>query len=252
MRPLILNYHAFGHRSTADDPHHHFVPLDAFRGQLDLLLQRGWHPLDESSYLNGLDRESWPARSFLVTIDDGFESTLDGADALAARSIPAIVYIPAGLIGGSTSAWSAEMTPEALLDADGTRALLDRGVSVGAHGWDHQPMRDMTEDELSRNTREAREALADVIGAPPRTFAYPGGHYDTAARSAVEGAGYEAAFTVTGNDGRYAVPRVDINGTDTPRTFALKCSRWWPAAQAVGKRVPRLRRGLHRLVGSAR
>jgi peptidoglycan/xylan/chitin deacetylase (PgdA/CDA1 family) len=252
VRPLILNYHAFGERSTADDPNHHFVPVESFAAQIDLLLGRGWRSLDEASYLAGLAGTGWPTRSFLITIDDGFESTLEGAKVLAARGVAAIVYIPAGLIGDSTSAWSSEMRAESLLDADGTRALLEHGLSIGAHGWDHRPMDGMTATELERNTRDARDALADVSGAAPRTFAYPGGHYDDAARAAVESAGYDAAFAVTGSDGRFAIPRIDVNGTDTMRTFAMTCSRWWPAAQSVGKRVPRLRRGLHRLVGSAR
>ena len=252
MRPLILNYHAFGKRSTADDPHHHFVPVDAFADQIDALLGRGWNPLDESSYLAGLRAQRWPAHSFLITIDDGFVSTLEGGEVLAARGVPAIVYIPAGLLGGSTGAWPSEMKDEPLLDADGVRALVGCGVSVGAHGWDHAPMRDMAPEELRRNTYEARRVLADVVGVAPRTFAYPGGHYDAAARAAVEAAGYDAAFAVAGNDGPYAIPRVDVNASDTPRTFALKCSRWWPAAQVVGSRLPRLRRALHRLAGSAR
>ena len=113
-------------------------------------------------------------------------------------------------------------------------------------------MRDMEPSRLERNTQEARAVLADVTGVPPRTFAYPGGHYDDAARAAVERAGFEASFAVGGNDGRFALPRIDVNASDTLRTFSMKCSRWWPVAQAVGSRLPRVRRGLHRLVGSAR
>jgi peptidoglycan/xylan/chitin deacetylase (PgdA/CDA1 family) len=252
VRPLVLNYHAFGERSTEDDPHHHFVPLDAFSEQVELLLGRGWHALDEATFLAGLSTNVWPDRSFLITIDDGYVSTLEAADVLAAKNVPAVVYIPAGLVGGSSSAWAPEMRAEPLLDADGAKAVVRAGVAVGAHGWDHRPMRDMTPDELQRNTREARAVLADVTGSPPRTFAYPGGHYDDAARAAVEDAGYEASFAVGGNDGRYALPRIDVNASDTMRTFTMKCSRWWPAAHAIASRLPRVRRGLHRLVGSAR
>ena len=252
MRPLVLNYHAFGERSADDDPHHHFVPPDAFAAQLDALLARGWRALDEAAYVAGLGSERWPARSFLITIDDGFASTIDGVEVLARRQVPAIVYIPAGLIGGSTGAWAPEMRDEPLLDAAGIQALLAYGVAVGAHGWDHRPMRDLPPEELRRHTDDARDVLTDLTGAVPRTFAYPGGHHDAAARSAVEAAGFEAAFSVTEGDGRYAISRVDINASDTMRTFAMKCSKWWPAAQSIARRVPRLRRGLHRVVGSAR
>lgn len=252
MRPLVLAYHGFGVRSTADDPYNMFVPLDTFADQLDHLLDDGWTPLDLDSYISSL--ESWPTprRSFLITIDDGYLSTLDAGELLAARGLRALVFVPAGLVGGSSATWVPDMPTEPLLDPDGLRAAVALGFDIGVHGWDHASLVGMSPGDLRRNTVDAKDALDELLGTRPRSFAYPGGDFDDAAASAVEDAGYAVAFSVHRSDGRFAVPRIDVNATDTPRTFAMKCSRWWPAARAMGRQLPTVRRRIHTLVGSAR
>jgi peptidoglycan/xylan/chitin deacetylase (PgdA/CDA1 family) len=252
VQPLVLAYHGFGDRTAADDPYNMFVPLDAFADQLDHLLAKGWTPLDLNSYIASL--ESWPTprRSFLITIDDGYLSTLDAGEVLTTRGIRALVFVPAGLLGSSSATWAPDMSAEPLLDADGLRAAVDLGFDVGVHGWDHTSLVRMSPGDLRRNTVDAKEAIGELTGVRPRSFAYPGGHFDGTATQAVQGAGYTVAFSVDKSAGRFAVPRIDVNATDTLRTFAMKCSRWWPAARVVGRRFPRVRRGIHSRVGSAR
>lgn len=249
--PLVLMYHGFGQRSSTADPQNLFVPGDVFEAQLRTLLQRGRTPLDEAGFLAGLSRGRWPAGSFLVTIDDGYVSTLDIAAPILARlGVPAVMYALPGLLGG-TSRWMPEMPDEDLLDRDGLRELPDRGVSVGLHGLDHLSLAGRTEDELRQQTVEARRALTDLMGYEPRTFAYPFGDHDAAARQAVEDAGFPVSFAIYDAHGPLAFPRVDVNALDTPRTFRLKTSKVYPRVKAAVDRAPGVRRLAHSVLGKA-
>ena len=251
-RPTILMYHAFGTRSDADDPWRLFVPTEAFERQIASLVARRAHFLDLDGYLAGLRTGRWPARSVLVTVDDGYLSTLtEAAPVLARHRVPSVLFALAGSLGGSSS-WMAEMPDEPLLDADGLRALEGHGMAVEVHGWDHTQLPGLPADELRRQVVDARAALADVLGRVPRAFAYASGAHDAPARAAVRHAGYEVAFAVHDAADRFAVRRTDVNPTDTDLTFRLKASRWWPVAYATAGRLGPLRRAVHSLVGSAR
>ncbi|HVB27549.1 MAG TPA: polysaccharide deacetylase family protein [Mycobacteriales bacterium] len=249
--PLVLYYHAFGTRDGGSDPHNLFVPVEAFTAQLDMLRGHGWQPLSLAAYLAGWETGRWPRRSFLLTIDDGYTSTLAAAPVLDARGIEAVVFLPGGLVGG-TSSWMPAMPDEPLLDADEIRQLLAHGLTIGVHGMDHTLLVGRSPTELHEQCVTARELLAEVTGEPLRTFAYPAGQFDGAALAAVEAAGYAAAFSTSRAAGRFAIPRIDVNATDTAITFRLKLSRWWPGALSMLSRAPRVRAAAHHLVGSGR
>ena len=229
-----------------------FVTEQAFDAQLRHLRDSGWTPVDLDGYLAWLQGRRVARKSFLLTMDDAYVSTLEvAAPLLKAYDVPAVCYVPAGRIGGFSD-WMDDMSHEPLLDWDGLRALADFGIEVGSHSWDHAPMLGMDAAALRRHTVEAAEALADVTGTRPRSFAYPWGIHDSAAIHAVQKAGYANAFAVkAGQGGRFAGNRVDVNATDTERTFQLKTTPWWPRLVEVADRAPALRRAARRLLGHA-
>jgi peptidoglycan/xylan/chitin deacetylase (PgdA/CDA1 family) len=250
--PLTLLYHAFGDRQPEQDPHNLFVTAEAFSRQLLVLANRGWRALSLADYLAGWERLAWPRRGFLLTMDDGYRSTLQiAAPILKAHRVPAVVFIPAGLVG-ATSRWMPRMPDETLLDEPDIRQLAEFGVDVGVHGYDHTDLVDLPDAELHRQCHESRNLLTKMTGSEPQVFAYPSGRFDSAGRDAVVAAGYAAAFSIRSARDRFAVPRVDINATDTPRTFGLKLSRYWQPALSALNHAPALRRGAHRLIGSLR
>lgn len=249
--PLVLMYHGFGTRTAQQDPHNLFVPEEALERQLRSLLRRRYRPLDEPAFLAGLAAGRWPARSFLVTIDDGYVSTLDTAAPVLARlGVPAVLFALPGMLG-ATSAWMPEMPHEPLLDGDGLRALPGRGISIGLHGMDHRSMAGLDEGELHRQTVVARARLGELTGVEPELFAYPFGDHDEAARRAVAAAGLRAAFAIYDSGDRFAFPRVDVNALDTAVTFGLKTSGRYSALKAALDRAPAVRRLGHSLLGKA-
>jgi peptidoglycan/xylan/chitin deacetylase (PgdA/CDA1 family) len=251
-RGVVLLYHAFGHRDASADPHNLFVPPADFRAQLESLLARGWTALTLDGYLTGLPDRSWPRRTFLLTIDDGHASTVEAVPVLADLAVPSVLFIPPAVLGG-TSAWMPLMPDSPMLtSAELVDCLAAAPIEVGAHGWDHADLPGMDADTLHRNVVEAADALTALVGYRPRSYAYPRGLFDDEARRAVEQAGYAVCFSTTDSAGRFAIPRIDVNSTDTARTFRIKTSGLWPTVRAVGTHTPTFRSLAHKLIGSAR
>ncbi|GAB2451811.1 hypothetical protein GCM10027062_35790 [Nocardioides hungaricus] len=248
--PIVLMYHGFTERRRDDDPENLFVEVERLEQQLSWLLDQGWRALDLDGYLAWLAAGRRPGpRAFLVTIDDGFTSVLDLAVPVLERlGVPALLYVPADLVGG-TARWLPRPADQALLDADALRHLHDRPlVELGAHGADHTDLRRRTPLELEHQVRRAHDTLAELTGARVRSFAYPFGGHDHAARSAVAAVGFEVGFSVFDDVGRHAISRIDVNATDSLGSFRLKVRlphyrRWW----TVLERAPVVRRHVRAL-----
>jgi peptidoglycan/xylan/chitin deacetylase (PgdA/CDA1 family) len=253
VRPLVLMYHGVGVRPDEVDPDHLFVPAAALRAQLTLLLDRGWRPLTLEQYLSGAAGR----REFLLTFDDGYAGLLDEAVPLLAElRVPSVCFMLPGRWGG-TGAWNTANPDEPLVDRGDLAAMERAGMAVELHGWDHTSLPGLPPAELEHQVAGAADAFADVLHRRPRVFAYPFGHHDAAARAAVRRAGIGHAFAVYDGlpaghpDAALAVPRVDVNASDTLRTFRLKTLRAYPAARRLLGRAPAVRRGLHAVVGRA-
>lgn len=249
-RPLVLMYHGLGTLRSAEDPDNLFVPVETFELQLRRLRRRGLTPIDEKQYLSSLEGGSLPPRSVLITFDDGYLSVLeDAVPVLRRHGAPAMCFVSAGLLGGRGDAGGDRLGR--LVDGPQVQELAAAGVDIGCHGWEHVPLPGRDAHSLRENTERARQVLGELLGHPPRTFAYARGEHDEPARRAVRSAGFELAFSTHDGRGRLAVPRVDVNALDTARSFDLKITRGYAAARRLASTAPQVRRAIHLLVGQA-
>jgi peptidoglycan/xylan/chitin deacetylase (PgdA/CDA1 family) len=241
-------YHGIGVRPGPADPYNLFVPAPALETQLRTLLDRGRRPLRLADYLLGRG----DGRHFLVTFDDGFRSVHDEALPVLRRlDVPATVFVLPGVLGG-VSRWMPEMPAEPLLSAVQVLALHAAGLDIGLHGLDHAALPDLPPDRLQEQVQGAADLLTGLTGQRPRAFAYPYGHHDRASRAAVAAAGFEVAFSTHRSAGAFAVPRVDVNTTDSRATFLAKTSPAYRPLRRLAGSVPGLRPAVRTLLGGRR
>ncbi|GAB2987256.1 polysaccharide deacetylase family protein [Nocardioides montaniterrae] len=247
----VLMYHGVERMDNERDPHGMFVCPDDFERQIGTLLEAGYTPISEDEYIAALDGASVPRGSVLITFDDGYRSVAErAAPILDALDAPSVLYVPSGLVGGE-SAWLPEAQRHPILGADELADLASVGMSIGVHGYDHADLTSLGDDDLRRHTADSLAEIGRLVGREPRSFAHPFGAHDSRVRRAVKDAGYAAAFAVHDARGPYAVPRVDVNATDTALTFRLKLRRSYPLARRISGRVPGVRRRVHDLLGRA-
>ena len=245
-------YHGVGHVPRERDPHGMFVTPASFRAQLEWLLENGFQPLSEAAFLAALDGAPPPRKGVLITFDDGYLGVGEyAAPVLAELGVPALLFVPSRLVG-ERSAWLDLNHQHPLMTRDELFAVREAGIAIGAHGLDHGDLTTMDFADLVRHTADARAELAAIVAGPVRTFAYPFGSHHEAARDAARDAGYEAAFAVHDDCGRFAIARTDVNATDTPLTFRVKLHPAYPAARRASRVAPYVRRAAHRVLGRQR
>ncbi len=241
-------YHGVGSRPAHADPHNLFVAVPDITAHLQWLQSRGWQALSLSEYLAG----AVGPRRFLVTFDDGYRSVHDLAlPLLCDMGVPATVFVCSGLLG-RTSTWMRDMPQEPLVTADQVLAMKTAGFDIGLHGFDHTLLPGLCPGKLEEQTLGAARTLAAVTGEWPRAFAYPAGAHDALARAAVAATGIEVGFATHQGSGRYGVRRIDVNSTDTSRSFRIKVSPGYPLIRRAAGALPGLRPTLHAMVGTAR
>jgi lipopolysaccharide/colanic/teichoic acid biosynthesis glycosyltransferase/peptidoglycan/xylan/chitin deacetylase (PgdA/CDA1 family) len=244
--PRVLMYHYFGTASGAD-PEQLFVSEEAFAAQLRYLQRSGWRALTLDEYLAALDGAPTPRRSYLLTIDDGHESAVRvAAPALQGAGIPSVLFVCPDRMGGRAE-WTPAYSRERLAPPEELKGLPDLGMELGVHSADHTRMVGMDDATLRVHVTDARDRLEATTGVRARAFAYPYGTHDPAARAAVAAAGYDVAFAVAREQGRFAVDRVFVRSGDSMLRFRFKLSTAYRVISRIGGRAWRLRHAVRGL-----
>jgi GT2 family glycosyltransferase/peptidoglycan/xylan/chitin deacetylase (PgdA/CDA1 family) len=234
---VVLAYHSLSDLSRDPVLGEYGIDPEAFAAQLDMLAARGHRFVDVDLLLTAVDgRAPLPSKATLVTFDDAYADLLPAAaEILTQRGIPAVVFAVGGQIGGGNE-WDRHLGAGALslLDAAGLRTLAEAGIEIGSHSVNHPQL---TKIPLGEAETELRDSAAQIeaAGLPrPRTFAYPHGEWNPPIATAAAAADYEAAFTIDhgrchAGSHRYALPRIEVLASDSPRSLRLKlATAGWP------------------------
>jgi peptidoglycan/xylan/chitin deacetylase (PgdA/CDA1 family) len=74
--------------------------------------------------------------------------------------------------------------------------MRDAGITIGSHSKTHAYLTNETEDRILDEAVASRRELQSRLGIDVRSFAYPGGFFNSDVVSAVATAGYQFAFTI--------------------------------------------------------
>lgn len=219
--PLILAYHGVADVPAHRDPEGLLISPRRFRRHVRRLKRWGYGFLSFGDMARAV-AEGRGEGHVALTFDDGL---LDNLETLVPilrgeGGLPATVFVTTGWMGSPhpTVPYLRNMT------ADEVRALHEAGVEIGGHTVTHPDLTTLSFEEARDEVREGCRQLAEIIGAPVDTFAYPFGHTDEQATRAVAAAGVRAACRVRGEgswDDPLNLPRQD-NNTQSWLGFWLK------------------------------
>ena len=175
----ILAYHA-----TPPDRRHPWW-MD-FHAHLQVLEDLGLKVVGLDAAVSALTSGSLPAEPTVVlTFDDGWADNLEVAfPELHRRGWPATVFLTTSYLG-----------QRPYLHPDEVPRLKELGIAVGNHTHSHADLRVTPPDRVAWEVLEASRRLEDLTGVRPQDFCYPFGHYGSASRDAVAGAGMRSACT---------------------------------------------------------
>jgi len=130
---------------------------------------------------------------------------------------------------------------ENFLDATEIAILAQSPLATfGAHTHRHPILSNLSAEAQHREIRQSVDHLTQVLGEPPRYFAYPSGRptdFDDHSVEAVRAAGLRAAFTTVetpydGVHGVYRIPRLGVMDGMSVRRLAVKMAIPWPGPSA--------------------
>jgi len=220
----IVYYH-----SVSDDPVRSSVSPGAFAAQI-AHLRDGYQVLSLADAVQRLGRrERLPARTVVITLDDGFRDNYEQAFPILMRAgVTATVFLTASYIGTDhlPTLTRTDFVPQPL-DWGQVREMQRHGIDFGSHTLTHALLSQLPLDEARREIRESRRLIEDRLGAPISQFCYPRGDFSEAVKRLVGEEGYAAACTTRPglNDWRtdpFALRRTYISRRDTPGEFAKK------------------------------
>ena len=220
---MSLCYHRF-----EDRPHDALAisPAD-FESQMQQLKDAGFTVIPMQDFLAWRrgDKDI-PAKSVIITIDDGYVSGYDVAWPILKKfnyPFTMFIYIDYVGTGGKSMTW------------DQLTEMRDAGVDIESHSYSHSNLKapgvgvdKRTKERVAKDIKElgqdgwmrkeivtSKAVIEKQLGIKVNVFAYPFGIYNQKARDLVKEAGYEAAFTVYGQRlgrggqadllGRYAI-----------------------------------------------
>ena len=214
---IVLCYHRFENKpkdSLAVTP-------AVFESQMQALKEAGYSVIPMADFLAWRRGEkSIPAKSCLLTIDDGYRSAYDVAWPILKKfEYPFTMFIYTAFVKGGALAGGASLSWAELCE------MRDAGVDIQSHTVNHQNLRlkkgkfqsqfATYEEWLTNEIAGSKKQLEAKLGIAVKALAYPYGNHNEQIRAAAMEAGYEAAFSVYGQRltfhsapdqlGRYAI-----------------------------------------------
>jgi peptidoglycan/xylan/chitin deacetylase (PgdA/CDA1 family) len=127
--------------------------------------------------------------------------------------IPATLFVISDFIGGWNDWDTIRVSRRRHMDHRQLKELQAEGLAIGSHSCTHLSLTYVDRATLLSEIRGSKHALAEMLGVPIRTFAYPGGDVDDRVRD-MTARHYDLAFATSlqrkGTFGDpYLIPRFD-------------------------------------------
>jgi peptidoglycan/xylan/chitin deacetylase (PgdA/CDA1 family)/GT2 family glycosyltransferase len=224
----ILMYHALG--APGERASRFVVPVRRFARQMAWLAVTGCRVLSLDELLRcRAEHRLPPARSVVITIDDGYADTRSLAyPILRSHDFPATLALVSDRIGTAND-WDphSEITGRQLMSWSEIRELRQRGgLEFAAHTRTHPDLTGLPPESARMEIEGSRALLQDQLGVPIRSFAYPYGKRNPNLVAMVERAGFDAGLSIDSGLNTAVTPagalrRVEVHGTDSMLQFAL-------------------------------
>lgn len=231
MIPAILMYHRIGHRPGDGLT----VSPELFEKQLEYLRKNNFQTISLLDWYNSVKNgEKLPAKSVILTFDDGYKDNWDiAAPLLQKYGFTATVFMVAEQIGkinnwdiGHSQRYGAE-----LMSKEELSRWLQMGCQVESHGVQHLAWTNLTKEQMMAEASQSKKILEEELGIKIHFFCYPYGLLNDQSKEVLKKVGYLGALAIlhgaswkTDPIDFFALPRIKISERDHLFKFSWKVS----------------------------
>ena len=225
---IILMYHSITDADVPQDPW--AVSESAFTSQMEWLKRNRYNVMSLSEIVDNIVQNKKSRNCVALTFDDGYVDFLkNAAPILQTYGFPATLFVPAGMIGG-TSLWDSFDTRKPILSWNGMRELVQLGCTIGSHGMLHTDLTKLSSGKMTEEVADSKKKLEAELGISVGCYSYPFGEFTERESNAVKQTGYSCAVTTNSRCGNshetnlFKLERIAVSGNDSLVDFKLKVS----------------------------
>ncbi len=207
----ILAYHSLDQSGSVIS-----LKPETFAAQMRTLARLGFRGVSlQTALAQREQRGEWTANDAVITFDDGYANLYQQAlPVLRELGFGATVFLVTDFMAAFND-WEAPPAGfgrQATLTWDQVREMAAAGVEFGAHTATHPRLSRLSPAQIEHELTQSRDAIAEQLGAPPTSFAYPYGDTTESAYAAARRHFSAAVTTVlkrAAREPRERLPRLD-------------------------------------------
>jgi peptidoglycan/xylan/chitin deacetylase (PgdA/CDA1 family) len=221
-RVSVIVYHAIGNVPRSAPEWNGFVRAERFASQMAYLAEH--RRVVDLDALFEPDRGGRPRVA--ITFDDGYRSALAYAvPVLRQLGFPATFFVPTMWVGRQRRWESRGASALDLMTAEELVELSREGFAIESHGHAHIDYSRAEPAAVEADVRTSVKWLTELLGRPPRYFAYPYGRATAPAAAEAARLGLRAGFVLDrpqALSGDFVLKRISIVPWDVRPLFAVK------------------------------
>ena len=189
----VLMYHRVLAEKPEQESRWHYVTVDDFKKQMNLIDRMGYTPITFSDYqLCKEGKLTMPSKPIIITFDDGYLDTLENAiPILLELNMRAVIFVM-GNRKLERARWDelGDFDSCPLMSDEQIRTVEKMGFEIGAHSHDHFPLTSLSEDDIEYEVVRSKEEIENVLQKPIQTFSYPYGNVNDRVKKIVSDSGF--------------------------------------------------------------
>lgn len=212
----VLCYHQVRNWKASDSKgaKDYIVPVDAFKAQLNMLADSGYHTiLPDQLYAYLTTGAALPSKPILLTFDDtDLDQFTIAAPEMKKHGFKGVFFIMTVSIGRPN-----------YMNKEQIKSLSDQGHVIGSHTWDHHNVKKYSGEDWKIQIEKPTEKLKEITGKEIRYFAYPFGLWNREAIPELKKRGFVAAFVLAEKrderDPLFTIRRIIASGHWSAKTL---------------------------------
>jgi peptidoglycan/xylan/chitin deacetylase (PgdA/CDA1 family) len=212
----ILCYHQVRDWKASDSKtaKDYIVPIQAFKDQMKMLADSGYHAILPDQLYDYLTRGAeLPSKPIMLTFDDtDLDQFTIVAPELKKYGYKAVYFIMTVSLG----------RPH-YMSSDQVKQLSDAGNVIGSHTWDHHNFKKYQGKDWELQIDKPTKKLEEITGKKITYFAYPFGLWNAEGIPELKKRGFKAAFILAEKrdqkDPLFTIRRIIASGYWSPKTL---------------------------------